>query len=289
MSHRPAPDALAPLVAAAHPELAGAPITFLGDGCDHDNYLVGEDHVLRLPKDSKVEARLVAEIALLGRLDVTLDTPRPRGPFRHAGHPFRYAMYPYLPGVPGDVAETIDEPRAAIALGRLLAELQAFDPEEALALGVRDEADPVRAWMNTISQAAKDVPDVLSRLPADVLDSARLPRGRRVVLVHDDLGGEHVLVDPDNGQVTAVIDWADAAVGDPALDYAGLLGWRGEAFLIHALDSAAIAYDDADLIRARFFATAVAIHSIALGRTLGKPRWIAAGERMIARVESQRG
>jgi aminoglycoside phosphotransferase (APT) family kinase protein len=105
------------------------------------------------------------------------------------------------------------------------------------------------------------------------------------VLLHDDLGGEHVLLDPEDGTVAAVIDWADASVGDPALDYAGLVGWLGEDFARRALDAASIAYDEDDLVRARFFATAVAIHSIALGRILDKPRWVAAGERMIRRVE----
>src|SRR6266516_4075717 len=38
-------------------------------------------------------------------------------------------------------------------------------------------------------------------------------------LVHGDLGSEHVLCAAD-GSVTGVIDWSDARIGDPALDYA---------------------------------------------------------------------
>jgi aminoglycoside phosphotransferase (APT) family kinase protein len=47
-------------------------------------------------------------------------------------------------------------------------------------------------------------------------------------LIHGDLGPEHLRV--RNGRLVGVIDWGDARVGDPALDYAWLLngpfhGW----------------------------------------------------------------
>jgi aminoglycoside 2''-phosphotransferase len=42
------------------------------------------------------------------------------------------------------------------------------------------------------------------------------------VLIHADLGMEHVLVDATTTAVTGVIDFGDACVGDPALDFAGM-------------------------------------------------------------------
>ena len=42
------------------------------------------------------------------------------------------------------------------------------------------------------------------------------------VFSHNDLGIEHVLVDAGSWNVTGVIDWSDAAIVDPALDF-GLL------------------------------------------------------------------
>ena len=41
------------------------------------------------------------------------------------------------------------------------------------------------------------------------------------VLLHADLGPEHLLV--RDGRLAGVIDWGDARLGDPALDYAWLL------------------------------------------------------------------
>jgi aminoglycoside phosphotransferase (APT) family kinase protein len=53
---------------------------------------------------------------------------------------------------------------------------------------------------------------------------------KRRSLCHTDIKGEHVFVGSDGSAVTAIIDWADAEVCDPARDYAGLVIWLGPAF-----------------------------------------------------------
>lgn len=45
----------------------------------------------------------------------------------------------------------------------------------------------------------------------------------RQVLIHNDIKGEHILVDAESGQITGILDWADAGVGNPAVDIAGLV------------------------------------------------------------------
>lgn len=45
----------------------------------------------------------------------------------------------------------------------------------------------------------------------------------RPTLVHNDIKGEHILVDPRSGRVTGILDWADAGIGNPAVDIAGLV------------------------------------------------------------------
>ncbi len=49
---------------------------------------------------------------------------------------------------------------------------------------------------------------------------------QREVLLHADLGGEHLLIDPDTSRVTGIIDWTDMEWGDPARDFSGLARWR---------------------------------------------------------------
>src|SRR6266566_401550 len=42
------------------------------------------------------------------------------------------------------------------------------------------------------------------------------------VLIHCDLACEHIFCDPVHGVLTGVIDWGNATIGDPALDFVGL-------------------------------------------------------------------
>ena len=55
-------------------------------------------------------------------------------------------------------------------------------------------------------------------------------------LAHGDLGGENVHVDPLTGAVIGVLDWDDAAPGDPAVDLAAVRvhaePWLAEALLV---------------------------------------------------------
>lgn len=90
----PDPHVLRVMLAGAGFDPPDAQIAFLGDGCDHDNYLVDRQWVLRLPKTPEHEARLEGEVALLSRLEAkTVRVPRPTGPFASAAWPRRYSVY----------------------------------------------------------------------------------------------------------------------------------------------------------------------------------------------------
>lgn len=42
-------------------------------------------------------------------------------------------------------------------------------------------------------------------------------------LIHNDVKGEHILIYPQSGRITGILDWADAGIGDAAADIAGLV------------------------------------------------------------------
>jgi aminoglycoside phosphotransferase (APT) family kinase protein len=49
-------------------------------------------------------------------------------------------------------------------------------------------------------------------------------------LIHHDLAIEHILHDPASGRLTGIIDWGDAWIDDPAIDFSGLRRGLGDAF-----------------------------------------------------------
>jgi aminoglycoside phosphotransferase (APT) family kinase protein len=73
------------------------------------------------------------------------------------------------------------------------------------------------------------------------------------VLVHGDLWYGNVLSDPDTGSITGIIDFEDAALDDPAQDFATLLhsGYDFTGHVIEAYRKAGGSFDDNILYRMR--------------------------------------
>jgi aminoglycoside phosphotransferase (APT) family kinase protein len=244
-------DAAARAAIAEHaPEYDGAPVAVLGSGLDHHAFLVA-DLVVRVGADVAREAALLRLLA--GRLPLPVPVPRFADPVRGV------LAYPLLPGRP--LLGRTPPAGAAADLGRLLAALHAIDPG---GLDVPVETDP-REWLTELAGP----PELLRVLRADA-PSAVDER----VLAHTDLGAEHVLA--ADGRLTGVIDWTDAAVTDPAVDFGRLFRDFGPPFL----DEALRAYGrDAPAFRRRitFFARCAALEDLAYGH----PTYVRAAERSL--------
>ncbi len=80
-----------------------------------------------------------------------------------------------------------------------------------------------------------------------------------------------------DGEITGVIDWSDAAVTDPALDFARLYRDFGPAFLTAALD----AYGGLPGAgpRIEFFARCAALEDLAYGLESGRAEYADAARR----------
>src|SRR5690606_16070564 len=87
------------------------------------------------------------------------------------------------------------------------------------------------------------------------------------VLCHNDLGAGHLLVDgePPAVVVTGVIDWGDAALGDPAVDLARLHRDLGPAAAEAIRRRADGLIGDEDLDRVAFYARCALLAALAYG------------------------
>ena len=191
--------------------------------------------MFRFPRRSGVEKALEVEIALLPTLAAALPVRVPS--FEFVSRDPLFVGYSVIRGEPL-VGEDADGVRA------FLDALHALDPS---GLPV-DSHDWLDAYRNQCAE--------FERLVFPLLDGGERGRAERLfsevetlvgfepALLHADLGPDHLLV--RNGRLAGVIDWGDARVGDPALDYAWLLngpfaGWdvdpdlRRRARLYHRL------------------------------------------------------
>jgi aminoglycoside 2''-phosphotransferase len=88
-------------------------------------------------------------------------------------------------------------------------------------------------------------------------------------LLHGDLGVEHILIDPVSNRLAGVIDWGDARIGDPALDFTGLLAACGADFVRQVLETYARLVDGRFWERMVFYRDILPFYKMRYGRGTG--------------------
>ncbi|MGQ0842170.1 phosphotransferase family protein [Actinokineospora sp.] len=251
-------------------------ITRLGAGLDNVAYEVNGELIVRVGREPRVraEADLLAALAGISPLPV----PEPAFVAAESG----CLAYRKIPGVP---LLDVPEPQRsefghtmAAALGGLLAALHAVPADRLTGLVEPDRFAPAE-WLR---EAAESYPAVAEAVPAahrapiaTFLNTAPPTDDRPLVFSHNDLGIEHVLVDPATGTVTGIIDWSDAAFVDPAHDFGLLHRDLGPA----VLDAALRGYRTGDVAALRecavFYARCSVFEDMAYGIETGRTTYLA--------------
>jgi aminoglycoside phosphotransferase (APT) family kinase protein len=189
-----------------------APLIEIDDGWDFKVLVVDDAWVLRWPRHRLAVEEIEHEVELLPALAPLLPVEVPR--FEYVSRDPWLVAYPLIRGEPL-VAEDPDGVRG------FLDALHAVDADSIPA--------PRPDWLETYREQA----DEFRRLVLPLLDpderagggallaETETLTGFRPALTHSDLGPSHLLVRDE--KLVGVIDWGDARVGDPALDYAWLL------------------------------------------------------------------
>jgi aminoglycoside phosphotransferase (APT) family kinase protein len=250
----PLPDTTSPpvareILAEAFPELRITRPKLLLAGDEYDTWAVGGT-VVKFPKRPEFATKLERERSIQPMLLELVGSVVPAltglsGPV--AGFPFPIATFARAVGRQGQSSEgPIMRPkpwaRGALAreLAGVLTALHGASVPRAKAFGVERSVLEVGGGVDVgegaIAWASRVAGDAVDRFLIDPLPAAARRRGRQV-LCHGDLKGEHVFVSEDGRRVTAVIDWADLTITDPALDLAGLAIWLGPEFVREVLDA----------------------------------------------------
>jgi len=174
--------------------------------------LVDDDWVFRFPRRPGVEEALEVEIALLPLLAAALPVAVPS--FEYVSRSPLFVGYRMIRGEP-----LVDEDGEGVRA--FLDALHAVDPA-GLPLRRRDWVEAYRGQCAEFERRVFPLLDVDTRRRAQQLfGDVETLVGFEPALLHADLGPDHLLV--RDGGLRGVIDWGDARLGDPALDYAWLL------------------------------------------------------------------
>jgi macrolide phosphotransferase len=200
--------------------------------------------VLRLPRRPEVLPRAASEgraLALIApRLQVAVPDWRVQSE--------ELIAYPLLSGRPAEVEGAayvwhVDEPPPhplfVRTLGRTLAELHGISAEDVAAAGVPVHAPAeVRAMAASMLEQARAPLDASDRMWATwqrwLADDTYWPQ--HSALTHGDLHPGHMLLD-NRGGLTGLLDWTEAAVSDPALDFTYTHASMGPAVLADVLEA----------------------------------------------------
>jgi aminoglycoside phosphotransferase (APT) family kinase protein len=197
-----------------------SPLVEIDDGWDFKVLILDDTWVVRWPRHRLAVEEIEREVELLPALEPLLEVEVPR--FEYISREPWLVAYRLIRGEP----LTGEDPDGVRAF---LEALHAVD------------VDCISAqrpdWLETYAEQA----DEFRRVVLPLLDRDERPRGEALlaqtqtltgfepVLTHSDLGPTHLLV--RDGRLAGVIDWGDARIGDPAIDYAWLLngpfpGWE---------------------------------------------------------------
>jgi aminoglycoside phosphotransferase (APT) family kinase protein len=257
------------------PGLVGDQVVAISDGWDSEVHVVDGTWVVRVPRRPQVAAEVRAEIALLAELGPTLPVAVPQaeavGPSEEGWFAYRLIEgMPIRPGAPaGEVAA-------------FLSALHRFPVDRAVELGL-----PRPHWKASLAHRLEEFSSrvapllepserarALQRFADFQADPANLTF--RLAVIHADLGPEHMLCDPE-GRLVGVIDWTDAQVGDPALDFAWLLTGLGERFASELLAAYEGDVDETFRARAAFLHMLGPWHEVLYGLDFGLPRYVESG------------
>lgn len=185
--------------------------------------------IFRFPRNPAVAAQTVKELSLLpllaGKVGCAVPVPVWRG--THRGRPF--FGYRKILGRPLDVQTIGEHPNLAEELAQVLRQLHSFPTVDARqATSEEATAESWRGKYERLWATARDrVGPKLNVWASQAMDERFAEFVANLhfapALVHGDLVPEHLLVD-DSGHLAGIIDWEDASVGDPAIDFEGL--WR---------------------------------------------------------------
>jgi aminoglycoside 2''-phosphotransferase len=200
--------------------------------------------IFRFPMRDDVMAYLQKELQLLPLLEPALSVPIPH--FAYVGHgdasyPYTFVGYRKLDGVSLEDERITSEQLVALApaLALFLSELHRFSVAQAAQAGVQDHTP--EQWRELYRERYID----LQQRVFPLLDEELRAKSAQIwehflddrsiftfqpALIHADLACEHVFCDLQRGALTGVIDWGDATIGDPALDFVGLHRRHGQAF-----------------------------------------------------------
>ena len=238
--------------------------------------------IFRFPRNSDVAQNLQKEQAVLPVVGPRVDFAVPRFEYVGTRRDQPYAGYRRIPGRPLSGSPFTGSKLTAEVVETIATALYSLHTiPTSLVAEACDEEPTVEAWRQHYHELRETVrARVLPLLNSHVLDAVEDGFARfldeelttldDVALVHCDLGCEHILIGEDGTAVTGLIDFEDATIGDPAIDFVGIYVTYGMEAVERVRASYARALDVNFVARLRFYTWMASCHETFYGLEEGR-------------------
>jgi aminoglycoside 2''-phosphotransferase len=240
---------------------------------------VNGEYIFRFPRREEIREAQAKEIRLLPELSKSLSLPIPKFEYILQGSNLQNCAVGYrkIPGVPLSKALLVS-PEIARQLGEFLTVLHRFPIEHTRQLGV--PGNTIADWLKKYVVFYTWVKDNVFPLLTDSVCARWVQIWENflddpvnfthpAVLIHGDLGLEHILCNPELKTVTGIIDWEDTCIGDQALDFVGLFCEGGQDFIEVVLQYYRNEVDENLFTRIQFYTRIVPFHEVQYGLLTG--------------------
>jgi len=217
-----------------HPRLNISKFNRISGGWASDTFEVNEKYIFRFPRLAPSKSNLRKEIRLLPALAQTLNFKVPDFEFVNEDVP--YVGYKKIEGIQINKCD-LDSDELAKDIAQCILQIHGFPRKRALEKSVQ-EIDWYRNYTNFYEKIQNECFQYLDEAVqknASALFESFLGEKENFTFVpkfiHQDLSAEaHILCDFKTNRVVGIIDWEDACIGDPAIDFTGILWDCGEKF-----------------------------------------------------------
>jgi aminoglycoside 2''-phosphotransferase len=288
------PETLRRRVRSIMPDLEIERFDVSNEGLVNDVVIVNGEFVFRFAKTERGAEILDGEKRILGLVRDQVEVNVPKPIYSDKG----CVVYPLLAGEPlllESIMALNESAQIGIAgdLGKFLFNLHTTDISQ-----VQEELPPTAApvtrekWLDIYRRVKETVYPLLWKHQvkwAERLFDSMLMNPQafeyKPALIHGDLRPYHILINNEKCEMTGVIDFGVAGIGDPASDIGTLINTYGESFVIKMQSS----YPNLDeyLARARFYAQSIELHWVLLGIEFGESFWFTAHLGCARDIDSQ--
>ncbi|MEM0121170.1 MAG: aminoglycoside phosphotransferase family protein [Thermoprotei archaeon] len=220
------------------PQLKVASLRPLRQGWDNYVYILNNSFTVKLSKSDTGKYKLLKEACLLGYLRAKLGGIVPEEVAKCGSNACSFEnallVYKFIPGetlAQRGLLSIGSDHAACRILARTLQSVHAMSPPVECAELIPNH-DTSQKWANFIVSEVWRLVDMAGSAITPLLREALLKRVKEYTeylqrcgftskLIHGDIDPRNIVV-ASNGRIAGLIDWGEAAVGDPAIDYAGL-------------------------------------------------------------------